>query len=196
MNTNGNTMTAERPVESDQVIVAGYHSHFDAEAAVRQLEAGGIDIKTISIIGRHFETQEDVQGFYKPSDAALSGAGQGAWFGGFFGLMLGAMGLFIFPAIGAIMVLGPLAGMIAGAIGGAGIGALIAALIVAGIPHDQAIKYKDRLQAGEYLVIVHGVNRNAGRAHEILATTQQSLLQIHGGIPTASERHSSDRILI
>lgn len=77
----------------------------------------------ISIIGRNFETHEDTQGFYRPADAALDGAGQGAWFGGLFGLMLGAMGFFVMPVVGAVLIMGSLADMIAGAIGGAGAGA-------------------------------------------------------------------------
>ena len=79
----------------------------------------GIADARISIVGRNFETREDVQGFYQPSDAALAGATQGAWFGGIFGLMMGAMGFFVLPAVGALMVLGPLSGFIAGAVGGA-----------------------------------------------------------------------------
>ena len=149
-------MTNAQPAPFDEAVVATYRSHIDAEAAVRLLASGGVPVTHISIIGRHFETHEDVQGFYRPADAALAGAGTGAWFGGFFGLMAGAMGFFVFPVVGALMVMGPIAGLIAGAIGGAGVGALINGLIVAGVPRDQALKYQDRLQAGEYLVVVHG----------------------------------------
>ena len=62
-----------QPVAFDQAVVATYRSHTDAEAAVRLLASGGLAITHISIIGRHFETHEDVQGFYRPADAALAG---------------------------------------------------------------------------------------------------------------------------
>ena len=182
---NGTTIdtrptTDTRPAAFDQAVVASYRSHTDAEAAVRRLSEGGLPINQVSIIGRNFETQEDVQGFYRPADAALDGAGTGAWYGGIFGLMLGAMGFFVMPMVGALMVMGPLSGMIAGAIGGAGVGALINGLVAAGIPRDQALKYQARLQAGEFLIVVHGGAGETMRAHEILEGTAQTHLQVHG----------------
>ena len=163
----------------DQAVVASYQSHTDAELAVRRLAGSGLPINQISIVGRNFESHEDVQGFYRPADAALDGAGQGAWFGGLFGLMLGAMGFFVMPAVGAIMVMGPLSGMIAGAIGGAGVGALINGLVASGIPKEQALKYQERLQAGEFLVVVHGSAEMTARAHEVLGSTGQTYLETH-----------------
>ena len=171
--------SSAQPAAYDQAVVAIYRSHSDAEAAVRRLSEGGLPITQISIIGRNFETQEDVQGFYRPADAALDGAGQGAWFGGLFGLMMGAMGFFVMPMMGAFMVMGPLSGMIAGAIGGAGVGALINGLVASGVPREQALKYQERLQAGEFLVVVHGSADAAARAHEILDGTTPAHLQTH-----------------
>ncbi len=181
-----NTLSDTRPPAFDQAVVASYRSHSDAEAAVRRLAAGGLPVDTISIIGRNFETHEDVQGFYRPADAALDGASQGAWFGGIFGLMMGAMGFFIMPAVGALMVMGPLSGMIAGAIGGAGVGALINGLVAVGVPRDQALKYQERLQAGEFLVVVHGSADETARAHEILEGTTQTHLQAHSAVTESS----------
>lgn len=175
-----NSTTTLTPTTSfAQAVVASYRTHVEAENAVRHLSTGGIPIDPISIIGRSFETHEDVQGFYRPADAALEGAEQGAWFGGLFGLMLGAMGFFVMPAMGAFMVMGPLSGMIAGAIGGAGVGALINGLVASGVPRDQALKYQERLQAGEFLVVVHGNDDLASRAHSLLGGTPQVHLQTH-----------------
>jgi hypothetical protein len=171
--------SSTQPAAYDQAVVASYRSHFDAETAVHLLSEGGLPINQISIIGRNFETHEDVQGFYRPADAALDGAGQGAWFGGLFGLMLGAFGFFVMPVVGAVMVIGPLAGLIAGAIGGAGVGALINGLVASGIPREQALVYQDRLQAGEFLVVVHGDAGTAARAHAILDSTGHTHLQTH-----------------
>lgn len=163
----------------DQTTVAIYANHADAEVAVRRLVAAGLPIKELSIIGRHFETHEEITGFYRPADAALTGAGQGAWFGGLFGLMMGAFGFFILPVVGGIMAIGPLAGFIAGAIGGAGIGALVDGLIAMGVPRDQALKYQERIQAGEFLVVVQGSAGEMERAHEVLRGTTQTHLQAH-----------------
>jgi hypothetical protein len=172
-----------QPPILDQPVVAGYRNHFDATTAVRCLAAGGFALNKISIIGRNFETHEDIQGFYKPADAALDGAGEGAWVGGIFGLMFGAMGFFVLPLIGSLMVLGPLSSMIAGAIGGAGVGALINGLVAAGIPKDHALKFQERLQAGEFLVVVHGGENEASRARELLKNTKTMELHSFGKTP-------------
>ncbi len=173
------TLTGTSPSTTDQAVVASYSSHRDAEDAVRSLAAAGIPVNAISIVGRQFETHEDIQGFYQPVDAVLSGAGQGAWFGGIFGLMMGAFGFFVVPAVGALLVLGPLSGLVAGAIGGAGVGAIISGLIALGIPHDQALKYQERLQAGEFLLVVHGDPSLVQKAHDILSSTPKLHLDTH-----------------
>ena len=169
------TMVAER---TSQSVVASYKSHEDAEEAVRQLQHSGIPMPQISLIGKDWRAREDVQGYYQPADAVREGAGTGAWFGGIFGLFLG-FGLFVFPIAGALIVLGPLAGFIAGAIGGTGVGALIGALVSLGIPKEQAIKYQTRLEAGEWLVIVHGGNDDIQKAHLTLQNSGHVELQMH-----------------
>ena len=163
-----------------QAVVASYRNHTDAELAVRRLADGGLPLESISIIGRNYETHEDVQGFYRPADAVKDGAGQGAWVGGLFGLMLGAMGFFILPVVGGLMVMGPLSGLIAGAIAGAGVGALVNGLTAAGVPREHALRYQSRLEAGEFLVVVHGTADLSERAHTILQGTEHTDLQTHG----------------
>jgi uncharacterized membrane protein len=164
----------------NQSVVASYGNHDDAEEAVRRLQQGGVVMNHISIIGRDWQMREDVQGFYRPDDAVREGAKQGAWFGGFFGLFMG-MGMFVFPVAGALIVLGPLAGLIAGAISGAGIGALTSGMMTLGIPQDQAVKYQDRLQAGEFLVVVHDATLDENiLAHQILQATSNTSIASHG----------------
>ena len=153
-------------------VVAVFRNHSDAEEAVRKLEMGGIPIQKISIIGRDFQLKEDVQGYYRPSDAAKEGAGFGAWFGGLWGLLMG-FGLFLIPGAGPLIVLGPLAGMIAGAISGAGVGALVSGLMALGIDKEKALKLQSRLQAGEFLVTVTGAREEVTRARQILQGTSQ-----------------------
>jgi hypothetical protein len=163
-----------------QTVVASYGSHSDAEEAVRKLQNGGVPMAHISIIGRDWQMREDVQGFYHPDDAMKEGAKQGAWFGGIFGMFMG-MGMFMFPVAGALFVLGPLSGLIAGAIGGAGIGALVSGLVTMGIPKDQALKYEGRLQAGEFLVVVHDATLDETTlAHQILQATSNTSISSHG----------------
>jgi hypothetical protein len=176
-------MTSTMSEPTSQTVVASYRTHGDAEAAVKILGANGIPIGAISIIGRNFETKEQVLGFYTPGDAAIDGAATGAWFGGLFGLMLGAVGFFALPVVGTFFVLGPLAGMVAGIIGGAGVGALINALVAVGVPRDQALKYQQRLQAGEFLIVVQAPPADIARAHEILEGTAHTSVETHTNMP-------------
>jgi len=120
----------------NESVVAVYKNHQQAEEAVRKLERAGIPMKKVSIIGRDFQLRENVQGYYRPSDAAKEGAGFGAWVGGLFGMLMG-FGLFVLPVAGTLVVLGPLAGLVAGAIGGAGIGALVNALVALACPGNK-----------------------------------------------------------
>jgi len=163
---------------TNQAVVATYGSHYGAEEAVRLLQNKGLPMNKISIIGRDWQLREDVQGFYQPIDAIKEGAQQGAWFGGIFGMLMG-IGMFILPIAGAVIVLGPLGGLIAGAIGGAGLGALVSGLMTLGIPKDQAVKYQERLQAGEFLVVVHGTPEETARAHDVLQETLHTSVSAH-----------------
>ena len=173
--TSPRTSTTTRMNES---VIAVYNSHVEAEDAVHKLKRGGIPLERISIIGRNFQVREDIQGYYRPSDAVKEGAGFGAWFGGLFGLLAG-FGLFIFPVVGPLIVLGPLAGLIAGAATGAGIGALVSGLMAMGVSKEEALKYKSRVEAGEFLVTVIGSPEEIETARGILETTGHVGLETH-----------------
>lgn len=161
-----------------KAIVASYSGHSDAEEAVRKLQQSGLPMNHLSIIGRDWQVNEDVEGFYHSGDTIKEGTKTSTWFGGFFGLFMG-MGMFMFPVAGALIVLGPLAGLIAGAIAGAGIGALVSSLMTLGIPKDQALKYQERLEAGEFLIVVHGTAEETSIAHEILQATSTTSIATH-----------------
>ena len=170
------TSTTGAPVKES--IIAAYQTHEQAENAVRKLEKAGIPIDEISIIGRDFQVREDIEGYYRPSDAAKEGAGLGAWFGGLFGLLSG-FGLFVFPVAGPLIVLGPLAGLIAGAATGAGIGSLVSALMSLGLSRDEALKAEARVEAGEFLVAVTGTADEISRARSVLEDTNHAGLETH-----------------
>ena len=163
----------------NQAVVASYSSHDGAEQAVHLLQSSGLPMNHLSIIGRDWQVREDVQGFYHPGDALKEDTKQGAWAGGLVGLFIG-VGMFILPIAGPIMVLGPLGGIIAAAVTGAGLGALSSSLMALGIPEDQAIKYQERIGAGEFVVVVHGPPAEAIRAQEVLQATATTSLATHG----------------
>ena len=168
-----------KSVTSVPLVVAAYTRHEDAEQAIRLLANDGLNIDAISIIGRNFEIREDVKGFFHPTDAMREGAGFGALWGGVFGLLAGA-GMFVFPLVGPVLILGPLASLGASILGGAGLGVIAGSLAFIGIDPKDAIKYEEYIQAGEFLVVVHGATENElDRARMILSETNQTLLHSH-----------------
>jgi hypothetical protein len=49
-------------------VVAIYKSHAEAEAAVKELQHSGFDMKRLSIVGRDQHTDEHVVGYYNAGD--------------------------------------------------------------------------------------------------------------------------------
>jgi hypothetical protein len=57
--------------------VAVFDRHTDAEAAIRELQRVGFDMKKLSIVGRDYHTEEHAVGFYNGGPrAALGQAGE------------------------------------------------------------------------------------------------------------------------
>src|SRR5271157_6058435 len=97
---------AGTPIASS--VVAVYRDQATAERAVRQLHEEGFPLGELSIVGRNFQETEEPYGFVSRGDYAKAGAETGAWFGGMFGLFIGA-GFLILPGLGLVVVAGPIA---------------------------------------------------------------------------------------
>jgi hypothetical protein len=172
-------MTAVKPEHS---VVAVYGSHTAAEAAVRALQGAGVDMKILSIIGKDFQAQENVLGFYTSKDKIKVWGGRGAFWGSLWGLFVGG-GVFFVPAIGPLVVLGPLVGWIVGALEGAAVGGaagiVAAALTTIGIPEDSVVKYEVEVKAGKFLVLARGSAEVVEHARAVLGTTGASHVAVH-----------------
>jgi uncharacterized membrane protein len=166
----------------EHAVVAIYDSHLTAEAALKTLQAGGIDMKRLSIIGKDFQTEEHALGFYSAGDRMQTWGGRGALWGSAWGLLFGSAFFFI-PAIGPLVVMGPLAGWLVGALEGAAVGGatgvLAAALTNIGLPKDSVVKYELEVKAGKFLVIVRGSAELVERARHLLAKSGASQLTAH-----------------
>src|SRR5579871_5005544 len=92
-------------------VVAVYKSHIEAEAAVKELQQSGFDMKKLSIVGRDYHTDEAVVGYYNAGDRMKYWGKLGAFWGGFWALLFGSAFFFV-PGIGPVLVGGPLAGWI------------------------------------------------------------------------------------
>ena len=69
-------------------VVAVYGDHNSAEAAVKKLIASGFETKNLSVVGKGYHTDEKVVGFYNTGDRVKFWGTRGAFWGGFWGLLL------------------------------------------------------------------------------------------------------------
>ena len=165
--------------------VAVYDSHEQAEAAVRELAKAGFDMKTISILGKDYQTEESVTGYFNAGDRAKFFGKFGAFWGGLAGLLFGSAMLFV-PVVGHIIILGPIAATLAGGLEGAvlggGAGALVGALSSVGIPKNSVLRYETAIKANKFLVLIHGEADAILRARNVLtATADGTDVEIHPG---------------
>ena len=163
-------------------VVEVFDTHEQAEKAVKELQAAGIDMKSLSIAGKELHSEEHVVGYYNAGDRMKYWGKVGAFWGGFWGLLIGSAA-FAIPGIGPILVAGPLVGWIVAALEGAvvvgGVSAVGAGLVSIGIPKDSVIKYEVALKSDKFLLIVHGTQDEVYAARIILDGTDCESQDIH-----------------
>jgi hypothetical protein len=163
-------------------VVAIYRQHNDAEAAIKELQRGGVDMRKLSIAGKGYHTEEQVVGYYNTGDRMKYWGKVGAFWGGFWGLLFGSA-LFMIPGLGPILVAGPLVAWIVAGLEGAvevgALGALGAGLFSIGIPKDSVVKYETALKTDQFLVIVHGTAAEVATAKKIIDNTHPLYCTLH-----------------
>jgi hypothetical protein len=163
-------------------VIAVYDNHSTAEEAVKELQKSGFEMKKLSIVGKDYHTDEHVVGYYNAGDRMKYWGKLGAFWGGVWGLLFGAA-FFWVPAIGPVLVGGPLvAWIIAGlenAIVVGGLSAIGAGLFSIGVPKDSIVTYEAAIKAGQYLVVAHGSSAEAAQARNILSTSKSTKVVDH-----------------
>jgi hypothetical protein len=169
-------------MNKDNSVVAIYPSHTAAEAAIKELQKSGFDMKKLSIVGRDYHTDEHVVGYYNVGDRMKHWGKIGAFWGWIWGCLFGSAFFFI-PGIGPLLIAGPLVGWLIGALESAvvvgGLSALGAGLYGLGIPKDSILRYETALKTDKFVVIVHGSSDETTRAKEILNRTNPETLEHH-----------------
>ncbi|MDF5725892.1 MAG: hypothetical protein PUP91_36690 [Rhizonema sp. PD37] len=150
----------------------------DVEGALHELRDSGFPMDRVSVIKRDSDGNDEIAGAEvrdtvgnKADEGAAVGAVSGGALGGLTGLLVG-LGTLAIPGLGPIMLAGATATAIATTLAGAGIGAaaggLLGSLVGLGIPEEEARVYNERVQRGNYLVIIDGTAAEIARAEEIL----------------------------
>lgn len=149
-----------------ETAVAVFHSHAEAQKAVRDLKAAGFTDEQIGIAAKDFDGtyQEQTEGNMAAEGAtagAIGGLGAGALWG--LGIVAGVL-----PAVGPVIAGGALAAIAASAAGTATAGGLIGALIGLGIPEEEAEYYESEFNRGRTVVTVKSGEAEFAKASCIL----------------------------
>lgn len=166
-------------------VIGIFNSHVEAETCIRELQHAGFNMKKLSIVGKDYQTEEHVVGYYNTGERMMVWGKQGAFWGGFWGLLFGSA-LFVIPGIGPLLMFGPLVSWVVGALEGAvvvgGLSSLAAALYSVGIPENSCLQYETALKSDKYLVIAHGTADEVNSAKNILDTAGAAHIAVHPAI--------------
>jgi hypothetical protein len=161
-------------MSNEDVGIAVFNTHVEAENAVKELQKSGFDMKRLSIVGKDYHTEEHVIGYYHTGDRMKYWGKLGAFWGGLWGILFGAA-FFWVPGIGPLVVAGPLISAIVGGLEGVvvvgGLSALGAGLYSLGIPKDSIIRYESSVKADKFLLLVHGSGDELAKAKDILKSS-------------------------
>lgn len=101
-------------MSTNNLVVAVYATHTEADQAVKELQRGGVDLRKLSIVGKGYHTEEHAVGYYNAGDRMKYWGKAGAFWGGFWALLFGSA-FFIIPGLGPILAAGPVVAWIVGA---------------------------------------------------------------------------------
>ena len=170
------------PAPTDPV-VAVRETRTDAEAAVKALGSAGLDLATVSLVGKAFHEDGHAHGFYTVGDRLRAWGASGGLWGAAWALLLGSA-VFVMPPLGVVAAAGPitlaLVAAVESAVAVGGVSALCVALGRLGVPHERAAAYEADVAADRFLVLVHGAQEDRDRARLILAAGEvRHALPIH-----------------
>jgi hypothetical protein len=170
------------PEPQPDAAIAVFADHVTAESAVKKLVAAGFPLKSLSVVGKGYHSDEKVVGFYNAGDRVKFWGTRGLFWGGLWGLFFG--GLFIaVPVVGHVVILGYLAAVAFAAVENAvvvgGLSALGAFLYSLGIPKNSVLEYETDVSADKFLVMAHGTAADMARARTILQAENPARIDVH-----------------
>lgn len=150
--------------------IAVFATHDQAEAAIKALNDNGYDMKSLSIVGQDFQSEERPVGFVNTGDRMWSWGQYGAFWGSMWGVLFGSA-MLVVPGVGPLFLAGWLVAALEGAVIGGGLAALAGALTSVGIPENSVVEYEKELKAGSFIVLAHGSEHQVRKAKDVLSTT-------------------------
>jgi len=164
--------------EKNRVLVAVYPDEIGTEAVVKQLIDKDCQMDLISVLGKVHAIGDDTLGIYhlKVGDRIKAWGKQGIFWGGLWGILAGAAGLFMIPGVGTVAAAGYIVEAIAGGamLGASAMGsaAALSQLAVAyhraGIPETKIESLHKAIVEGKYVLMVRGASSELDQWREII----------------------------
>lgn len=159
-------------------LVAVLHDRIEAEEAYSALEKDGLPLKQISILGRGYKTADEF-GLLDPYESAWKQIRLMATWLVPFGFLAG-LGFSILTDLNTFSWAGEIGNHLIGGVLGA-ISATMGSVFVGGgagiILSGDVLPYRNRLEAGKYIVVVQGTSKIIRQATDILRRFKPESLQ-------------------
>ena len=162
------TSHTEKQIINNRLVIGVFDSQEKATQLVEKLINEDFPADMISLLHQSGGTGDDILGLtYSDSKERIKVWGEhGAFWGGLWGLLAGATGMFVLPGVGSVFAAGPIVEAIGSAIaaatlaGGtmAGAAALTEwtiALHRMGIPEEKLAEIHESIKQGKILVVLH-----------------------------------------
>jgi hypothetical protein len=153
--------------------VGVYATHEQAIEAVQELKRAGYPVQQVSLIGKAViidDLMHVTQNRGIKNVPAIIGAIAGPILG-----MLSGMKLLAIPGLGFLFGIGAAVGAMAGFSIGILSGGAISLLAILVIRSRSVLKYHEHLEEKGFQIIVHGTEKDANKAKEILDSHRQSM---------------------
>lgn len=153
--------------DRQRILIGVFEDGKSAQSAVQQLIERDYPMDQLSILGRPHAIGDDPLGvYYHTVGERMKGWGKlGAFWGGLWGLLAGAAGMFLLPGLGPVLAAGPVVEALAGAAAGAAAGGgamaaggaasqLAVALRTEGIPEEKLDELHRAIEEGHFLLLM------------------------------------------
>ncbi|MBW4540725.1 MAG: hypothetical protein KME43_16480 [Myxacorys chilensis ATA2-1-KO14] len=168
-------------------LVAVLPDRIQAEAAYTALEKEGLPETQVNILGRGYQSADEY-GLIDPNQQARKGAKRLVYGLVPFGFVAGyafnfLTGIEILPAIAPVgnHIIGGLLGAASGALGAYFVGGGVGLTVGSG----DALPYRNRLNAGKYLIVVKGTDELTRQATRVLRQFEPEELQGYAELTSA-----------
>jgi hypothetical protein len=152
---------------ADGIAVAIHGGHLQLQRALKRAGRSGLDLRSVSVVGTDYHTEENVYGYYSAGRRLEAWGGFGSFWTYVWGTLTGG-GFFFIPGIGPVVMAGPMVGWLVAALQKgsmvSGLSPLGAALVGKGVPQESMLKYETALQSNELLLITSGFSLRRPKA--------------------------------